>query len=287
MIDTARTTVALATATLAAVAIAGLGTAIRAEAQEAPELPPDAELALSRLAESPRHGEWIEYDAGDADTVTAWVVYPERSGDAPVMIVIHEIFGLTDWVRGVADRLAAEGFITIAPDLLSGKGYDGGGTDSFSPKDVRKAIGDLDRGEVNRRLRAAAGYATALPSATSRVGSVGFCWGGSTSFRFATAWDGLDAAIVYYGSSPPTESLASIEAPVLGLYGGDDARVDATIPPAKEEMDRLGKVYETEIYDGAGHGFLRQQSGREGKNLRASEQAWARTLAFLRAELEE
>jgi carboxymethylenebutenolidase len=282
MIDTAR-----ATATLAAVAIASLGADIRAEAQEGPELPPDAELALSRLAESPRHGEWIEYDAGDADTVTAWVVYPERSDQAPVMIVIHEIFGLTDWVRGVADRLAAEGFIAIAPDLLSGKGYDGGGTDSFSPEDVRKAIRDLDRGEVNRRLRAAAGYATAFPAATSKVGSVGFCWGGSTSFSFATAWDGLDAAIVYYGSSPPTESLASIEAPVLGLYGGDDARVNATIPPAKKEMSRLGKVYETEIYDGAGHGFLRQLGGRDGKNLRASEQAWARTLAFLRAELEE
>lgn len=282
MIDAARTVTALA-----AVAIAGFGPIMRAEAQEGPELPPDAELALSRLAESPRHGEWIEYNAGGADTVTAWVVYPERSDAAPVMVVIHEIFGLSDWVRGVADQLAAEGFIAIAPDLLSGKGYDGGGTDSFSPEDVRKAIRDLDPGEVNRRLRAAAGYATALPSATARVGSVGFCWGGSTSFRFATAWDGLDAAIVYYGSSPPTESLATIEAPVLGLYGGDDARVNATIPPARKEMDRLGKVYETEIYEGAGHGFLRQQAGRDGSNLKASQQAWARTLAFLRAELEE
>ncbi len=282
MIDAARTVTALA-----AVAIAGFGPTMRAEAQEGPELPPDAELALSRLAESPRHGEWIEYNAGGADTVTAWVVYPERSDAAPVMVVIHEIFGLSDWVRGVADQLAAEGFIAIAPDLLSGKGYDGGGTDSFSPEDVRKAIRDLDPGEVNRRLRAAAGYATALPSATARVGSVGFCWGGSTSFRFATAWDGLDAAIVYYGSPPPTESLATIEAPVLGLYGGDDARVNATIPPARKEMDRLGKVYETEIYEGAGHGFLRQQAGRDGSNLKASQQAWARTLAFLRAELEE
>ena len=282
MIDAARSATALA-----AVAFAGLGAATPAEAQEGPELPPDAELAVSRLAESPRHGEWIEYDAGDADTVAAWVVYPERSDRAPVVIVIHEIFGLTDWVRGVADQLASEGFIAIAPDLLSGKGHDGGGTDSFASEDVRKAIRELDRDEVNRRLRAAAGYATALPSATSKVGSVGFCWGGSTSFRFATAWDGLNAAIVYYGGSPPTESLAAIRAPVLGLYGGDDARVNATIPPAKEEMDGLGKVYETEIYDGAGHGFLRQQSGREGKNLRASEQAWARTLAFLRAELEE
>jgi carboxymethylenebutenolidase len=282
MLDAAR-----ATATLAAVAVAGLGQAVRAQAQEQPAQPPDAERALSRLAESPRHGEWVEYDAGGADTVTAWVVYPERSDKAPVMIVIHEIFGLTDWVRGVADQLAAEGFIAIAPDLLSGKGFDGGGTDSFSPEDVRKAIRELDRDEVNRRLRAAAGYATALPAATSRVGSVGFCWGGSTSFRFATAWDDLDAAVVYYGGSPSAESLATIEAPVLGLYGGDDARVNSTIPPAKEEMERLEKVYETEIYDGAGHGFLRQQSGREGANQRASEQAWARTLAFLRAQLEE
>lgn len=281
MIDAARSATALAAV------IAGLGAATPAETQEVPELPPDAELAVSRLAESPRHGEWIEYDAGDGDMVTAWAVYPERSDKAPVMVVIHEIFGLTDWVRGVADQLASEGFIAIAPDLLSGKGHDGGGTDSFASEDVRKAIRELDRDEVNRRLRAAAGYATALPSATSKVGSLGFCWGGSTSFRFATAWDGLNAAIVYYGGAPPTESLAAIRAPVLGLYGGDDARVNATIPPAKEEMDGLGKVYETEIYDGAGHGFLRQQSGREGKNLRASEQAWARTLAFLRAELEE
>lgn len=282
MIDTARTTVAVGTALLAA-----LVAAARADAQEGAELPPDAELALSRLAESPRHGEWIEYRAGDADSVTAWIVYPERSDQAPVMIVIHEIFGLTDWVRAVADQLAAEGFIAIAPDLLSGKGYDGGGTDSFSPEDVRKAIRALDRAEVNRRLQAAAAYATALPAATSEVGSIGFCWGGSTSFLLATAWADLDAAVVYYGSAPPTEALAAIEAPVLGLYGGDDARVNATIPEAKAEMERLGKAYEYEIYDGAGHGFLRQQGGRDGMNLRASEQGWARTVAFLRAELEE
>ena len=278
--------VARATPTMAVI-LACLGSAAPAAAQEARELPPDAELALSRLEESPRHGEWVEYDAGDGDTVTAWIVYPERSDAAPVMIVIHEIFGLTDWVRGIADQLAAEGFIAIAPDLLSGKGSDGGGTESFSPEDVRKAIRDLERDEVNRRLQAAASYATALPAATSMVGSVGFCWGGSTSFRLATAWDDLDAAVVYYGGSPSTEALAGIEAPVLGLYGGDDARVNATIPPAKEEMGNLGKAFETEIYEGAGHGFLRQQSGRDGANLRASQRAWARTLAFLRAELEE
>ena len=269
----------------AAVTIALLGAATFTSAQQAYDLPPDAEHALTRLAESPRHGEWVEYGAGDADTVTAWLVYPERSDRAPVVIVIHEIFGLTDWVRGVADQLAADGFIAIAPDLLSGKGAEGGGTVTFSPDDVRRAIRDLDRAEVNRRLQAAAAYATALPAATSRVASIGFCWGGSTSFRFATAWDGLSAAVVYYGTSPPAEALASTAGPVLGLYGGDDARVNATIEPAETEMANLGKAYDIETYEGAGHGFLRQQSGRDGANLRASEAAWPRTVEFLRREL--
>ena len=273
---------------LAAAIVAGacLAPARAASAQQAADQPAGAEHVLSRLMESPRHGEWIEYDAGNADTVTAFIVYPERSEKAPVVVVIHEIFGLTDWVRGVADQLAADGFIAIAPDLLSGKGFAGGGTESFSPDSVRQAIRDLDRAEVNRRLQAAAAFATAHPAATEKVGSIGFCWGGSTSFQFATAWSDLDAAVVYYGSSPPTWSLETVEAPVLGLYGGDDARVNATIEPAMTQMLRLGKTYETEIYDGAGHGFLRQQSGRDGANMNASKQAWARTLAFLRDRLE-
>jgi carboxymethylenebutenolidase len=275
-----RTTVAATLVTFAVLAPAG-----PAYAQDG-GLPGDAEHALSRLTESPRHGEWILYDAGDADTVSAFVVYPERSDKAPVVVVIHEIFGLTDWVRGVADQLAADGFIAIAPDLLSGKGYGGGGTETFFPDSVRQAIRDLDRAEVNRRLEAAAAYATALPAATSKVGSIGFCWGGSTSFRLATGWSGLDAAVVYYGSSPPTESLAAIEAPVLGLYGGDDARVNTTIEPAMTEMKRLGKSYEAEVYDGAGHGFLRRLDGRDGANLDAANQAWPRTLEFLRGQLE-
>ena len=265
---------------------AGLGTLGRAEAQETPSYPADGERALSRLAQSPRHGEWVELDAGGADTVTAWVVYPERSDRAPVVIVIHEILGLTDWIRAVADQLAADGFIAIAPDLLSGKGYAGGGTDSFSPEDARKAIRDLDREEVNRRLEATGSFAMGLPAATRKVGSIGFCWGGSTSFFLATAWPDLDAAVVYYGSSPSTEALAAVGAPVLGLYGGDDARVNATIDPAQDEMKRLGKAYEPLIFDGAGHGFLRQQGGRDGMNLRATEQAWPRTVEFLRATLE-
>lgn len=256
---------------------------LSAQAVQAQGLPAPGDDAIARLDGSPRHGEWVRYGAGDGDSVMAWVVYPERSGKAPVVVVIHEIFGMTDWVRAVADQLAAEGFIAIAPDLLSGKGPDGGGTESI--ENPRAAIRDLDRGEINRRLSAAAEYAIALPAASPAFGSIGFCWGGSTSFRFATAQPTLGAAVVYYGGAPDAEALALIEAPVLGLYGGDDARVVATIAPAKEEMDRLDKRYEHEIYDGAGHGFLRQQSGREGANMSATEQAWPRTVAFLKAEL--
>jgi carboxymethylenebutenolidase len=228
----------------------------------------------------------VKYDAGGGDSVMAWVVYPERSERAPVVVVIHEIGGLTDWIRSVADQLAADGFIAIAPDLLSGKGPDGGGTDSFEQGTVRQAIRELDRGEVKLRLDAAAEYSMALPAAERAFATVGFCWGGSTSFRYATQQPNLGAAVVYYGGSPDAEALAQIEAPVFGLYGGDDARVNATIPPAEEEMNRLGKFYEYEIFDGAGHGFLRNQEGREGANMSATEKAWPLTIEFLKASLE-
>jgi carboxymethylenebutenolidase len=249
------------------------------------QLPADADAVAARLDASPRHGEWVKYDAGAGDSVTAWVVYPERSDEAPVVVVIHEIFGMSDWIRGVADQLAAEGFIAIAPDLLSGKGPGGGGTESVDRQGAVRLVRELDRGEVVRRLNAAADYATGLPAARSEFGVVGFCWGGSTSFAYATAQPDLGAAVVYYGSAPDAEALSRIEAPVLGLYGGDDERVNATIAPAEREMERLGKYYEYEIYDGAGHGFLRQQSGRDGANMRATEQAWPRTIAFFKAEL--
>lgn len=253
----------------------------------AQDLPASADDVSARLAASPRHGEWVKYDAGAGDSVTAWVVYPERSDPAPVVVVIHEIFGLSDWIRGVADQLAAEGFIAIAPDLLSGKGPDGGGSESVDRDGAVALIRGLDRTEVVNRLNAAADYATSLPAARSEFGVIGFCWGGSTSFRYATTQPDLDAAVVYYGSSPPAEALANIAAPVLGLYGGDDARVNATIPAAEAEMERLGKPYEPNLYDGAGHGFLRRQDGREGANLRATQRAWPRTVEFLRETLGE
>ncbi|MEE8148703.1 MAG: dienelactone hydrolase family protein [Longimicrobiales bacterium] len=253
----------------------------------AQRLPADGSTATARLEASPRHGEWVMFDAGEGDRVQAWVTYPERSDAAPVVVVIHDIRAMSDWARAVGDQLAADGFIAIVPDLLSGKGRGGAGTESLASSDVGRTIRDLDPAEVNRRLRAAAAFGTSLPAATDRVGVVGFCWGGSTSFAFAVDYADLDAAVVYYGTSPPTEALSSIRAPVLGLYGGVDNRVNSTIPAAQAELERLGKRYDVNIYDGAGHGFLGRQSGQDGANQAASEGAWPATISFFRELLEE
>lgn len=278
-----RNLAALATAlgVLALLPPVGLG-------QTAP-LPPDAEGSVAALNASPRHGEWVDIREGRhangawGDRVRTWVVYPERASRAPVVVVIHEIFGLTDWIRAVADQFAAEGFIAVAPDLLSGPG--GAGT----PEDRQAAVAlvrALRVEDVTRRLSAVARYGLSLPAANGRFGAVGFCWGGSTSFNFAANEEDLSAAVVYYGSSPSRTMLGRIRAPVLGLYGGDDARVNATIPNAVRGMRRLGKSYTPHQFPGAGHGFLRQQSGRDGANLAASREAWPLTVAFFREHLE-
>jgi carboxymethylenebutenolidase len=272
--------VALATAALVALALA-----LPAAALANGALPPDAEGALAALEGSPRHGEYVDIKVADGSTVNAWVVYPERAEKAGAVIVIHEIFGLSDWIRAVADQLAEDGFIAIAPDMLSGKGPDGGGTASLGDQ-VVSTIRGLESAEVIARLDAVRAYVRGLPAANGKVGTVGFCWGGSTSFAYATAQPELDAAIVYYGGSPAEpDSYTKIGAPVLGLYGGDDARVNATIPTAEAEMTKNGKSFAKHVYDGAGHGFLRQQTGRDA-NMKATEQAWPATLAFFREHLE-
>jgi len=269
-------------------ALLALACAAPARAADVPgaRLPPSEETAKERLNASPRHGEWITVDAGGSP-VRTWVVHPERRDKAPVVVVIHEIFGLTDWIRGVADQLAAEGFIAVAPDLLSGKGRAGGGTDSFASRDdVVKAVSALSRDEVRARLDAVRKHALALPSANGRSASIGFCWGGATSFAWALKQPALDAAVVYYGPAPQEAgAIVKIKAPVLGFYGGNDERVTATIHPTRRAMTDVGNVYETHVFDGAGHGFLRAQSAQDGANLRAAEQAWPLTIAFLEKHL--
>ena len=248
-------------------------------------LPPDEEGAPARLETSPRHGEWVDVTLPGAEhPIATWVVYPERPDSAPVVIVIQEIYGMTDWIRGVADQLAADGFIAVAPDLLSGKGPDGGGTDSLSGRDEAVSlVRELTPEESVARLDAVRAYSLEIPAGNGEVAAIGFCWGGGTSFRYAAAQPDLSAAVVYYGVSlDEPASFEGITAPVLGLYGGDDERVNATIPSATDAMTALGKSYEPIIYDGAGHGFLRAQNDRDGANMRASEQAWPRMIEFLR-----
>lgn len=247
-------------------------------------LPPSAAAAEARLKASPRHAEWATIRTSPSDSVVAWVVYPERRDKAPVVIVIHEIFGLSTWVRGVADQLAKDGFIAIAPDLLTMKRH-GNLTSEWLADSARAAIRTLKPEDVQRDLDAIAKYGMALPAATQKYGVVGYCWGGSTSFAHAVHAADLDAAVVYYGGSPASQLLESVRSPVLGLYGGEDARVNATIPPADSAMKALGKSYEPVILPGAGHGFLRAQDGQNGANMDATKQAWPRTIAFFRKHL--
>jgi len=247
-------------------------------------LPPGAEGAMARLSSSPRHGEWIMVSTGPSDSIRAWVVYPETKTKAPVVIVVHEIFGLSTWIRAVADQLAADGFIAVAPDFLTMKQLPEG-PDSVREQAARVAIRTLGSADVQRQITAVANHAMALPAALPRYGVVGFCWGGAVSFEHAVRAQALGASVVYYGSSPATEILSMVRAPVLGLYGSNDARVNSTIPPADSAMRAAGKTYAKNIYEGAGHGFLRQQSGMNGANASAAQQAWPATVAWFRKYL--
>jgi carboxymethylenebutenolidase len=212
-------------------------------------------LGETRLEASPRHHEYVPLKHGNR-TVEAFVVYPEVKTKVPVIVLIHEIFGLTDWAKEMADELAAQGYIVVAPDLLSGFGPDGGGTSEFSGQDAAvKAVSGLDPEVVNADLDAAADYGKHLPAGNGKIASIGFCWGGGKSFAFAAHRKDLSAAFVFYG--PPPSEVTTITAPVYGFYAGDDARIGATVPGTVAAMKAAGKTYEPVTYDGAGHGFMR------------------------------
>jgi carboxymethylenebutenolidase len=251
--------------------------------QQTTGIPASGGTAADRLAKSPRHGEWVAIKVGATDSVMSWVVYPERRDKAPVVIVIHENTGINTWTRAVADQAAADGFIAIAPDLTTM--FRAGDLKADPAPDAgRAAIGKVTPEIGNRIIDAVAQYGMALPAAQKRYGIVGFCWGGGRSFLHATHSPGLGASVVYYGSPPTAEQMAAIKAPVLGLYGGNDARINATIPATDSTMKRLGKPYEYHIFEGAGHGFLRAQDNNPA-NTAAATQAWPKTIAFFRAKL--
>jgi carboxymethylenebutenolidase len=239
--------------------------------------------ARERLDKSPRHREWVRVKH-DGRTVETLIVYPESKDKRPVALVIHEIFGLSDWAQELADELAEAGYIAVAPDLLSGKGPNGGRTSSFANQDKAiEAIEGLDPAEITADLNAAADYGLKLPASNGNLFVTGFCWGGGQSFRFATNRKDLSAAFVFYGVPPDKADMARIQAPVYGFYGENDARIDATIPDTKVQMAAAGKTYEPVIYAGAGHGFMRAGEAPDASpgNQKAREDAWKRWKALL------
>ncbi|MGE3171476.1 MAG: dienelactone hydrolase family protein [Planctomycetota bacterium] len=215
------------------------------------------EFAVKQLDASPRHHEWVDVAAG-ARKVRCFVAFPEREEKVMAVVVIHENRGLTDWVRSFCDQLAAAGHLAIAPDLLSQFDAAHADTASFESSDAaRKAIYQLDATQVRRDLDAVVEHSRTIPAANGRVACVGFCWGGARAFELATA-ERLGVACVFYGSPPEDPVLAAIRAPVFGFYGRSDQRINATIEATAARMKELGKRYEPEIYDDAGHAFMRQ-----------------------------
>ena len=238
--------------------------------------------AEKMLNQSPRHHEWVELKHGDR-TVKAFLAFPEVKQKAPAVIVIHEIFGLTDWAKHLADDLAAAGCIAIAPDLLTDAGKD---TQSYSDQEAAvKAVSALQAAQVFADLDAAADHVKKLPACNGTIVVTGFCWGGAKSFAYANHNPQLKAAFVFYGTGPDKPADAEkIACPVYGFYAQNDARVDATIPKTQEIMKSLGKVYQPVVYPDAGHGFMRAGEAPDASegNRKARDAAWERWKSLLK-----
>jgi len=272
---------------ISSLAVCGLAMAaylVRAADAPAPASIPPAEAdAKARLEKSPRHGEWVDIKVPSMDKpMKAYVVYPERKDKAPVVVVIMEIYGLSDWIRATCDQLAADGFIAIGPDFVTGKGPNGAGSEAFTKDTVTRVVSGIPAAEVIADLNATRDYGLKLPSASGKSATVGFCWGGGMSFAYAAAQPDLNAAVVFYGTPPADEKLALVKAPVLGFYGGNDARVTATVAGTTATMKKLAKDYDPHVMDGAGHGFMRAHAPTDlPANSKAAEEAWPQVIKFL------
>lgn len=238
--------------------------------------------AKQRLDESPRHLEWVKVQHENR-VVHCFIAYPEARDKATAVVVIHEIFGLTDWVRGVTDQLAEAGYIAIAPDLLSGTGPNGS-AGLGSADDVRKAIRSLPPEQVTADLNAVVDYVANLPASNGKTAVAGFCWGGTQTFRFATNNSEIKSGFVFYGSAPDdADAIAKIACPIYGFYGENDARINATLDRTMELMKSADKTFEPVIYPGAGHGFMRAGEAPEASeaNREACKSAWTRWKSLL------
>jgi carboxymethylenebutenolidase len=216
--------------------------------------------------------------------VKTFVVYPEIKEKATVVVLIHEIFGLTDWVQLMSDQLAGQGFIVMAPDLLSGMGPNGGRTVDIPSSEVREYIQKLPPDQIKLDLDAVVAYGRSLPAANGKVAVGGFCWGGTQTFLYATKQKDIAAGLVFYGSPPEAEAMKNISAPIYGFYAENDARINATLPDTEKNMKAAGKVFEPVIYTGAGHGFMRAGQAPEAQeaNKKGFEDGFKRLVEILK-----
>ena len=233
--------------------------------------------ARTQVEKSPRHREWVTVKH-DGRSVQTFVVYPESKDKSPVVVIIHEIFGLSDWAQDLADQVAAAGYIAVAPDLLSGMAPNGGRTSDMAQDKVTEAVSHLNPDQVTADLNSVADYAKKLPAANGKLFVAGFCWGGGQSFRFATNRADLTAAFVFYGGPPDKDAMSRIKAPVYGFYAGNDARIGATLPDTTAQMKAASKTFEPVVYDNAGHGFMRAGEAPDASdaNKKARQDAWIR-----------
>jgi carboxymethylenebutenolidase len=233
--------------------------------------------ARTQLEKSPRHREWVTIKH-DGRSVETFVVYPESRDKRPIVLLIHEIFGMSDWVQDLADQVAAAGYIAIAPDLLSGMAPNGGRTSDMAQDKVTEAVSHLNPDQITADLNSVADYAKKIPASNGALSVAGFCWGGGQTFRFATNRPDLAAAFVFYGGPPDKDAVTRIKAPVYGFYAGNDARIDATLPDTVAQMKAAGKTFQPVVYDDAGHGFMRAGEAPDANdaNKKARQDAWIR-----------
>lgn len=239
--------------------------------------------AKPRLEKSPRHLEWVTVKHGDRE-VKCFLGFPEVKGKATAVVLIHEIFGLTDWMRGMVDQFAEAGYIAVAPDFLSGAGPNGGGTESLGgPDGARAKIQGLVQKQIDADLDAAIAHVRKLDACNGKVVVGGFCWGGAKTFLHAVHNPNIKAGLVFYGTAADAKDMPRIQAPIHGFYASNDARINAGLPAAIEGMKAAGKVFEPVTYEGAGHGFMRAGEDPAGsaENKRARTDAWVRIRKIL------
>ena len=238
-----------------------------------------AAAALVAADDSRIHTEDVTIRAGDPP-LRGYLVRPANvAGKLPSVLVVHENRGLNPHIQDIARRLATDGFMALALDFLSPIG----GTPSDEDK-ARDMIGTLDAGKVVTDATAAVAWLKARPDGNGKVGIVGFCWGGGVVGRVAAADPELDAAVVFYGQAPATETVANIKAPLLLNYAGLDQRINAGIPAFEAALKEHGKTYTLYMYEGANHAFNNDTSA-ERYNEAAAKLAWQRTVDFFKETL--